>query len=98
MLAASSKVNFLKQLVFKNLQPTVKFSKSLERGRSPVSDALAASNASSLAGSRLAKDRSLSPSAALNIRDLTMDRYQQHMNGEQLSLLYNFMVVFKNVL
>nr|XP_026692823.1 uncharacterized protein LOC100175371 isoform X2 [Ciona intestinalis] len=59
----------------------VRFSTSRDRARSPVTDAMAASTASSLAASRLTKDRSISPSAALNIRDLTMERYNQHMDG-----------------
>uniref|UniRef100_H2XR41 Uncharacterized protein n=3 Tax=Ciona intestinalis TaxID=7719 RepID=H2XR41_CIOIN len=43
----------------------VRFSTSRDRARSPVTDAMAASTASSLAASRLTKDRSISPSAAL---------------------------------
>merc|ERR1719376_756961 len=44
------------------------------RSRSPVRDAFAASE--------LNKDhRSLSPSAILNIRDLTMERYKNHMRS-----------------
>ena len=37
--------------------------------------------ASSFAASRLKRDRSLSPNVALNFRDLTMDRYNKHMEG-----------------
>jgi len=52
------------------------------RSRSPVQDAIAASQASCHAATRLNKDhRSLSPSAILNIRDLTMERYKNHMRA-----------------
>ncbi|CAK8672077.1 unnamed protein product [Clavelina lepadiformis] len=69
-----------------NYSPTkqnVRFSHSLERGRSPVSDAMAAGTASSLGAVRIVKERSLSPTAALNLRDLTMERYHQHMEGPE---------------
>jgi len=57
-------------------------SKSRSRSRSPVADAIAASTASAHAASRLNRDhRSLSPNAILNIRDLTMERYKNHMRA-----------------
>lgn len=62
-------------------QPNVRFSNLVERGRSPVSDAMAAASASSFAADRLCRDRSLSPSAAINVRDLTMERYNKHFEG-----------------
>jgi len=57
---------------------------SIERDRSLKCGAVAASMASSLAAGRLNKDRSLSPSVALNFRDLTMDRYKQHLEGTKI--------------
>ena len=57
-------------------------SHSIERDLSPVSGALAASMASSLAADRINKDRSLSPNVAPNYRNLTMDRYKQHIEGK----------------
>jgi len=58
----------------------VRFNESAERSKSPISDAIAASTASSHAAIRLSKDKkTLSPSAALNLRDLTMERYKTHL-------------------
>lgn len=63
----------------------VRFDESVESredggGGGAVCDAIAASTASSQAASRLVKDRrNLSPSAILNLRDLTIERYKSHL-------------------
>jgi len=65
----------------------VRFNESAERSKSPISDAIAASTASSHAAIRLSKDKkTLSPSAALNLRDLTMERYKTHLTNSHSSI------------
>lgn len=39
------------------------------------------------AADRVMKDKSMPPSVALNLRDLTMDRYQKHMEGKICNML-----------
>lgn len=61
----------------------VRFSdKPVECKRTAAGDALAAVTATTHAVDRMVGDRTMSPSVALNLRDLTMDRYQKHMEGE----------------
>lgn len=48
--------------------------------RSATSDALAACTAAGMAAERVENGR-MSPSLALNFKDLTMDRYKHHMDG-----------------
>ncbi|XP_039258304.2 uncharacterized protein LOC120334857 isoform X1 [Styela clava] len=50
--------------------------------RTAAGDALAAVTATMHAAERVMRDKNMSPSVALNLRDLTMDRYQKHMEGE----------------
>lgn len=54
--------------------------------RTSAGDALAAVTATMQAADRVMKDKSISSSVALNLRDLTMDRYQKHMEGNALLL------------